>query len=287
MHCRRQVASSRSGKPKAVSAYLAPIAYALFLWWFATGAILFLDGLPRRTYGFSMAGATVMLVAGLVGLAWTGTQDSVSAVYGAFTSALAVWAFIEMSFLMGFVTGTRTRPCHAHCSGLAHMGHAIGAIIWHELLIVAAAAVIALLTWGAENQVGFWTFMILWGMRASAKLNLHFGVRNLGESLLPPHLAYLKSFLRKRSMNAFFPVSITISTIIATAMGLALVEATDAAQIAGTMLLLTLLVLAIVEHWFLVLPLPVDAIWNWSRSGVGATQLGAKAPVAPVKIHVE
>ena len=40
-------------------AYALPIAYALFLWWFATGLIFFLDQLPVRTFKWSMAGGTV------------------------------------------------------------------------------------------------------------------------------------------------------------------------------------------------------------------------------------
>ena len=50
-------------------------------------------------------------------------------------------------------------------------------------------------------------------MHASAKLNLFFGVPNLGAEMLPRHLAYLESFMARRPMNMFFPLSVTISTV--------------------------------------------------------------------------
>ncbi len=51
-----------------------------------------------------------------------------------------------------------------------------------------------------------WTYLVLWGMRQSAKLNLFLGVRNLGVEFLPQHLRYLQSFFRRRGMNALFPL---------------------------------------------------------------------------------
>ena len=41
--------------------YLLPALYALFAWWFSTGLVMYLDGLPQRTFRWSMAGATVLL----------------------------------------------------------------------------------------------------------------------------------------------------------------------------------------------------------------------------------
>ena len=52
------------------------------------------------------------------------------------------------------------------------------------------------LTRDGANQVGLWTFVILWAMRQSAKLNVFLGVRNLSEEFLPEHLRYLETSLR-------------------------------------------------------------------------------------------
>ena len=119
-------------------------------------------------------------------------------------------------------------------------------------------------TWDAPNQIGMWTFMVLWWMHQSAKLNVFLGVRNLNEEFLPEHLQFLKSFLTKRPMNLLFPVSVTISTVTA---ALLLESALDptASEFAqtGFTFLGTMMLLAILEHWFLVLPLPAAALWKW------------------------
>lgn len=243
---------------------MTPALFALCLWWFATGAILYLDGLPQRTFRHSMLGATVLLVAALFSLDHSAAQQSTAMVYCSFTSALIVWGWLEMSFLMGFITGARKHGCAEGCSGPAHFWHATEAILHHELSILVCAMLIIAITWGEPNQTGTWTFMLLWGMRLSAKLNLHFGVRNFSEEFLPPHLTYLKSFFRRRRMNLLFPLSVTAGSIVSTLL-VQQVTATgnsEAETVAYT-LLATMSVLAVIEHWFMVLPLPFNALWKW------------------------
>jgi putative photosynthetic complex assembly protein 2 len=109
-----------------------------------------------------------------------------------------------------------------------------------------------------------WTFMILWGMRQSSKLNVFLGVRNLNEEFLPKHLMFLKSFMKRRPMNPLFPVSIGLGTWLtvmlvqrAAAPGISTFNAT------GLSFLITMMALGVIEHWFLVLPLPFARIWGW------------------------
>ena len=254
--------------------YGLPVLYALFLWWFSTGLIIYLDSLPRRTFRWSMLGATGFLLAALYGL-WAGSaDDSVGGAYLAFTCGLVVWGWHEMSFLMGFVTGSRSTACPDGCRGWRHFVHAVEAIVYHELAIAGTAVAVVALTWGADNQVGTWTFMVLWVMRISAKLNVYLGVPNLTEEFLPEHLQYLKSFLTKKPMNVLFPVSVTLATIVAVQVLQAAV-AVEASpfDVAALTFIGTLLALAILEHWFLVLPLPDAALWSWI--------LGARAEHSP------
>lgn len=252
--------------------YVLPAFFAMFVWWFSTGIILFLDRLPQRTFRWSMLGATALLGLSLHGLAASSAMTDVTGAYLAFTCAIMVWGWQEMAFLMGFVTGPRRHGCAKSCRGWRHFLHAVAAILYHELAIIAGAAAVVVLTWNQPNQVGTWTFMILWGMRQSAKLNLFFGVPNLNAELLPSHLQFLRSYLRKRPMNLLFPVSIVVSTAIAVlVIAAALAPGADAFAVVGLTLLGTLLVLAILEHWFLVLPLSVNALWSWSlRQGTPA-----------------
>ena len=248
-----------------MSLYVFPALFALFVWWFSTGVIMYLDGLPRRTFKWSMLGATALLAASLYGLHATGGDTSVRGAYVGFTCGLLAWGWQEISFYMGFVTGPRKQPCEDGCRGWRHFGHAIQTSLWHELAIIAAAVAVVALTWHAPNQVGMWTFMVLWWMHQSAKLNVFLGVRNLNEEFLPEHLQFLRSFLTKKPMNLLFPVSITVSTVILVRLvDAAIVPGVSRFDAAGFCFLSVLMALAVLEHWLLVLPLPAAALWGWS-----------------------
>lgn len=249
-----------------------PALYVLLLWWGSTGLILLLDGLPRRTFRWSMLGATLLALAAAWGLAATSGQATVAGAYIAFTCSLVVWGWHEASFLLGYVTGPRKTPCPAGCGGWRHFGHAAATVIHHELAIAATAIALAALTWGEPNRVGTWTFMVLWWMRLSAKLNVYFGVPNLSEEFLPEHLAYLKSFFGRKPMNLLFPVSVTAGTVATVLLVMAaLAPGTTAFEAVGLTLLATLLALAVLEHWFLVLPVPDAALWSWGLRSHRAT----------------
>ncbi len=246
-----------------MTAYIGPALFALFIWWASTVAIIYLDNLPRSTFKWSMLGATIVFAVSLYGVKASAQDTTTAGAYWAFTWGLLAWGWQEMSFYMGFVTGSRKQPCREDCGGFAHFVHAVQTSLYHELAIIAAAIAVVWLTWGAPNQVGTWTFMVLWWMHQSAKLNVFFGVRNLNEEFLPEHLEFLKSFLRKRSMNLLFPVSVTVSTVITVLVAkAALADGVSVAERAGYTFLTVLMALAILEHWMLVLPMPAGAIWS-------------------------
>lgn len=241
-----------------------PIAYTLFVWWFSTGVILYLVGLPRSTHKWTMAGSTLMLGGALWAVARTAGDTSHAAVYTAFTGALGVWAWQEVAFLLGYVTGARRQPCPEQAQGWQRLRLALQAVLHHELALLVLGAVLLALTWQQPNQAAWVTFAILWVMRQSAKLNLFLGVRNLNEHFLPAHLAYLHSYFRKRRMNGLFPLSVLASSVAAVLWWqIALGGGQSAAAEAAAMLSATLLTLGLIEHWFMVLPLPSHALWEW------------------------
>jgi putative photosynthetic complex assembly protein 2 len=244
--------------------YVAAALFALFVWWFATGAIIWLDGLPRRTFKWSMAGATALAAAGLWGIAASADGTSLSDAYLAFASVMAVWAWLEISFYLGWVTGLQKHRCPHGCGGWRHFGHALRANIWHELAILAFLGAIAWLTGDASNRTALWTFVILWWMHDSARLNVFLGVRNLNEHFVPEHLDFLKGFLRKADMNLLFPISVTVSTVVLTLLAVEAAAAPDPFGQAAATFLATMTALAILEHWLLILPLPSEALWSWS-----------------------
>ena len=257
-----------------MDAYLWPALFALFLWWFSTGAVIYLDGLPQRTFKWSMLGATAVLIAALYGIGATADETSLYAAYCAFACGLLAWGWIEMSFYTGYVTGPRKHPCPEGCRGWKHFGHAIMTSLWHEIAILAGVAIVAAMTWGQPNQIGLWTFVVLWWMHQSAKLNVFLGVRNVTEEFVPEHLTFLRSFLTKRtSMNLLFPVSVTVSTVVCVYLVDAAIQpGASTFDAAGYSFLATLMALAILEHWFLMLPLPAQKLWSWGLKSRPAGQ---------------
>ncbi|MBZ8132212.1 putative photosynthetic complex assembly protein PuhE [Afifella sp. IM 167] len=272
--------------------YALPIVYTLFVWWFSTGAILYLDGLPRSTFRWSMLGATVMLVVSLWGLSVSADDDTVHGAFLAFTCGIFAWGWHEISFLMGYVTGPRKTTCPRKTPVGRRFFLAVQTILYHELAILASALAILALTWRGDNFVGLGTFMILWGMRLSAKFNLFLGVRNLGEKLLPDSLLYLRSFMQKRAMNPLFPLSVTIATGAAVLFAAGAVTAENSFEASAFTFLATLMALALLEHWFMVLPLPADALWKWglkshekNRSRRARARSAAASRMSPATTH--
>ena len=51
-----------------MATYGLPILFTLALWWVSTFVILYLDGLHRRTFVWSLTGATLLMGLALVGV---------------------------------------------------------------------------------------------------------------------------------------------------------------------------------------------------------------------------
>jgi putative photosynthetic complex assembly protein 2 len=251
-----------------MSAYALPVAYTLFLWWFGTAVILQLGRLPRRTYRWSMLGATALLASSLYGIFATGNDTTAGGALLSFTFGIAAWAWIETGFLLGYITGPRQEPCPVNCTQWRRFKDALQTILYHELALLATGLVLVAVSWQAANPVGMWTFLILWGMRLSAKLNLFMGVRNCSEEFLPPHLRYLQTYFRKKPMNLLMPIS-----LIASASGAALLAADALSrppgsfELASGLLLASLLALAALEHLLMVLPMSPAKLWGVVPTG--------------------
>jgi putative photosynthetic complex assembly protein 2 len=258
--------------------FAEPVLYALFVWWFSTGLILFLDGLPRRTFPRTMGVATALLVAGLATLYAVRGDGSAFGAYAAFTAALAVWGWNEIAFLTGWLTGPRRSECAPTLRGFARFVQAARMILWHELAIAAGFLLVLAVSWGGENAVGRNVYLVLWAMRLSAKLNIFLGVPNPPLAFLPERLRYLASGFRTRAMNALFPISITASTAVCALLGAWTYHATSEGAAIGHALLATLMALAVLEHWFLVLPLPSERLWAWGFQPSHQGPISAAAP---------
>lgn len=241
-----------------------PVLITLFAWWFATGLVLILNGLPRARHGEIMAGASLVALLGFAAILFTRQDGSVLGAYLAFLGALAIWAWCEIGFLLGHITGSNRAPCPEGVRGWPRFVLAARSVLHHEVAIFLSVIAILVATMEAENATARLTYLVLWLMRLSAKFNIFFGVPNVTVEFLPARLNYLASYFTIRSMNPFFPISITLSTIAA---ALLFFEASalppDGGAATGLCLAGTLLALAIVEHWFLVIPIPFGRLWAW------------------------
>jgi putative photosynthetic complex assembly protein 2 len=244
--------------------FAAPLAFAVLVWWTATAIVMFLDGLPRNTFRWTLLGVSVMQAAALYGLLQSRDDTSIAGAYLAFTCAVLTWGWQEVFFLTGAITGPRRRACAEGCSGWSHFGHGVQAILHHEFSLLVAGIVLVAIGWNAPNQVGMWTYLVLWGMRQSAKLNLFLGVRNVGVEFLPQHLAYLQSFFRRRHMNALFPLSIAAASALVIMLGrLTLDPGSEPHETSGYALLTAIALLGLLEHGLLMLPIPSAVLWQW------------------------
>ena len=239
----------------------------LFLWWFSTGAILWrvrhADRAGGGAHQLSVVLGLPLLIGGIWGLAVTLDDPTANGTYGAFLAALALWGWIELAFLSGIITGPNTDPCPPFARGWDRFWRAATTILWHEAALVAALTLLALAAWTAPNPFGLYTFALLFFARLSAKLNLFFGVPRINTEFLPIPLQHLSSHFRHARMNWIFPVSVTLLTF---ATGCWLERAWSApteAALVGHILLAALTALALLEHWFMVLPLPDQKLWRW------------------------
>ncbi len=267
-----------------MSAFLLPVLFTLFVWWFSTGAILYLTGLPKWTFKWSMGAVTVLLFAALWGLAATRNMTTVAGAYCAFSCAVLVWAWQEVAFLLGYVTGPRRVPASAGARGARLTWEALQTLLHHEFALIVLAVAVWLCAGTGSNPLGWWTYLILWTMRASAKLNVFLGVRNLNEDFLPNHLKYLQTYFVRRPMNLLFPFAVSAATAVAAALwAAAAADGASAFTVATLTFAAGLLSLAVLEHWFLVLPLPAEALWRWGLSSRDPHAL--PVDVAPVPVR--
>jgi putative photosynthetic complex assembly protein 2 len=247
-------------------AYGLPIVATLALWWGSTGVILHLDSQDRRTFVGSMLGAIGLLALSLWLVTTTSAEMTPASAYVAFACGIVLWGGQLLAFYTGFVTGPNKTAYCASATRRSRFRQAVETSLYHELSAAAGALALFILTSGQPNMFALWTYLILWLMHASAKLNVFLGVPNLGEDLLPEHLAYLTTFMKRKPMNALFPLSVTGGTIVAWLLfERALREGASSFEVAGFTILGALMGLAVIEHWFLVAPIDANALWRGFR----------------------
>lgn len=240
-----------------------PILAMLAAWWISTGAILVLGERSPGARRAAMVFVTILAIGALAGVWMLRDADGPTGAYAGAACALILWAWHEMSFLFGYITGPVRTSCPEGSKGWPRFKAAVGTLIHHELALAATVGVLGVMSLGAVNAVCFYTFTLLFALRVSSKFNLFLGAPHFTDQFLPGRLAYLHSYFSQKPAGLFFALTTGAITLLAGALlwGAASAETPFAA--ASLALLGALAALGAIEHLFLALPLPDAALWRW------------------------
>jgi putative photosynthetic complex assembly protein 2 len=243
--------------------WIGPLIFTIFVWWFSTGLILKLNGLPKRFFRAIFVVSIAVLLLAFWGLEISSQKATLAGAYCSFTCAIVIWGWQELAFLLGYITGSRRSDCPAGLSGMRRAWYAFQTINYHELTLLSLGIVIFLMNLDAVNQTGLWTYIILWGMRQSTKINIFLGVLNFNEAFLPQHLKYLITYFKRRAMNFLMPFSILLSVIFLVPIWSRVTSDSSGYEMTSSALLGTLIALGLLEHLFLIMPFPSELLWKW------------------------
>ena len=258
--------------------YLLALATVTLAWWLSTGVVLLLNRQSAIWQRGSMLAVTALALLSLAYLPERAQDRSAAGALMGFGQGLVVWAWLEMTYLMGLITGPRKTPCPDGASNSRRFWLGLQTSLYHELMVIALVLAVLMLAGSGPNQVAAATFVSLWLMRWSAKLNLFLGVRNYNSDWFPKHLQYLDSYTRRAPMNLLFPLSVTAGTAVAVLLLAQAMSTSDPFLRSADLLVSALLSLAVLEHWFLMYPFGESALWGWALAP--STQQGK--PLASV-----
>lgn len=260
-----------------MSSFVLPVLFTVFIWWFSTGLVLYLDRLSPSARIWGLVGLSAAAAGSFYGLVVASNGASILDVYLGFSFAIILWGWHEAAFLFGYIMGPRRTPCPVGVTGWKRFKFATGTLIYHEVALFVTLVALVVLTWGAANHIGAAAFGVLWVMRLSAKFNVFLGVPNLTEEFLPKQLEHLKSYFGRRSFNFLFPFSVVgITGIIVFLSMRAFAPEAAPFEVAGYLLLASLATLALIEHWLLVLPVRDAALWQWFSAASAEKPKAAK-----------
>ncbi len=243
---------------------LIAIIAAICIWWFATGAVIALAQQGSSHAGAVMAMVTAIAIAALFGLHESLSMQSIAGTYLGFVSAIGLWAWHETSFLLGLITGPSRVELSDAPARKSRFQAAFLTVRDHEIALALTAALLLWFMYGGANLTGLLTFLLLWVMRISTKINIFLGAEHAISDMLPARLDYLKTYFRTDRTSRWFWVSLGACTVLLGAMIAAATAASEQHVILMWSLLATFCGLALIEHLFLVLPLRESALWHWA-----------------------
>lgn len=238
--------------------FAPPLAVAV-LWVALTAGVMWLNRRGPRAARLALLLGLPLLALAHWQLVAARRDLSELGAYRAFVAGIMIWAWHELAFYSGLISGPWRRDCPPQARGIARFGYALGTHLYHELACVVELTLMLWLLGDATNWVGPLVFGLSWALQHSAKLNVLLGVPWLQVELFPHHLRYLGSFWARRAPSGFFLPSVSVATLLAGLLWLsagALAPTPVAVRLA---LLASVVALGALEHWLLLLPLRVVA----------------------------
>ncbi|MDG1932091.1 MAG: putative photosynthetic complex assembly protein PuhE [Luminiphilus sp.] len=241
------------------------LAVAVLLWWLMTGLALMSVHQPPARKRAIFALVSLLALAALFGVEMNAARHTTSATIAGFAMGLVIWAWLELSYLMGYITGPIKRPAAASMRLPQRFYNALGTTIYHEVLVVGVVGIVCILGAGLPNPTIQNTLAVLWLMRWSTKLNLFLGVRHFNSQWLPDNMRYITSYL-KAGKNSWFIFFSTIFAAYCTYLLFSFGQiAAEPASALSLFLVGWLAVLAVLEHCFLMMPMGETALWRWAE----------------------
>ncbi len=243
--------------------FIEPSLIALLSWWFGTGIILLLVRLPKERFSASIGFWSLISIPALYFSYWSMHENSNTCAYIGFISTIILWGWHELAFLTGWISGPRKQALDANLSTWARFKQSVAVIWHHELALFLNLLILVAMQIGQPNHTAMCTFALLWMMRLSSKLNLFFGVPQVGEQYLPSHLIYMGSYFNKKTVGLFFYFTMSLSIV---AWIYLIWQAHEGLVTISThwILLASLLGLAIIEHVLMMVPLSLERVWGWA-----------------------
>ena len=245
--------------------HIVPFVVTIMIWFVATGIVAWADNRDAKTFPKRLMIGGAGGITGLLVILAASRSVSVLGVYAAFIGALLVWGWHEIGFLTGAAAGPRREAASPGLKGARRFAEATSTVIHHEVMLALTALLLISLSWNMPNQIGATVFVLLFGLRLSAKINMFIGVPNSTAEMLPPHLAYLKTYFGPNRLTVLLAASIAAIVWVSFWFGsLALSAPLGSAKMVGASLLATLCLLGALEHGFLALPFRDGMLWGWA-----------------------
>jgi len=111
------------------------LAVAVLLWWLMTGLALMSVHQPRALRQPIFLLATIFATVSIWGVEANAASHTMLATVAGFAMGLIIWAWLELSYLMGYITGPVKRPATASMTLPQRFYNALGTTIYHEFLV--------------------------------------------------------------------------------------------------------------------------------------------------------